>query len=365
MYAARVYDVARESPLQPAPLLSARLGRPVMLKREDQQPVFSFKLRGAYNCISRLDAVQRACGVIAASAGNHAQGVALAAAKLGIRAVIVMPITVPQVKLEAVRRIGGEAVQVVLFGNSYSEAQAEALRLQYAHSYTLVHPFDDPDVIAGQATVGLEILRQHPGPLHAVFVPVGGGGLLAGVAACIKSLRPEVKVIGVQAADSDAMTRSLEAGERIRLDKVGLFSDGTAVKQVGVHTFALCRRYADAMVRVSTDAICAAIRDVFQETRSIPEPAGALALAGLRHYANAHPDETGAMVAIVSGANMNFDQLRFVAERAEVGEQREAVFAVTIPELRGSFRRFCATLGERNPEVVALRRRQAANLMVT
>jgi len=352
MYAARVYDVARETVLQPAPLLSVRYGRPVVLKREDQQPVFSFKLRGAFNKMSRLDATQRACGVIAASAGNHAQGVALAAAKLGIRAVIVMPVTVPKVKLDAVRRLGGESVEVVLCGNSYSEAQAEALRLQYAHSYTVVHPFDDPDVIAGQATIGLEILRQHPGPLHAVFVPVGGGGLLAGVAACIKSLRPEVKVIGVQAADSDAMARSLESGQRVALDEVGLFSDGTAVKQVGVRTFALCNRFVDGMLRVDTDAICAAIRDVFQETRSVPEPAGALALAGLKQYAAelqaSGSQESGALVAIVSGANMNFDQLRFVAERAEVGEQREAVFAVTVPEQRGSFRRFCATLDQRS-----------------
>jgi threonine dehydratase len=346
--AAHVYDVARESALEPAPLLTARLGRPVLLKREDQQPVFSFKLRGAYNHMVQLDAAQRTRGVIAASAGNHAQGVALAAAKLGIRATIVMPVTAPQVKVDAVRRIGGAMVQVVLTGDSYSDAQAEAARLQAIDGKTFVHPFDDRDVIAGQATVGLELLRQHPGPLHAVFVPVGGGGLLAGIAACIKLLRPEVRVIGVQAQDSDAMARSLETGQRVQLDQVGLFADGTAVKQVGALTFALCRRHVDAMLRVDTDEVCAAIRDVYEGTRSVPEPAGALALAGLKQYASSHRADDGALVAIVSGANMNFDRLRFVAERAEVGEQREAVFAVTIPEERGSFRRFCATLGRRS-----------------
>ncbi|OOG48579.1 threonine ammonia-lyase, biosynthetic [Rhodanobacter sp. C01] len=345
--AARVYDVAHESALEPAPLLSARLGRPVLLKREDQQPVFSFKLRGAYNRMVQLEPAQRARGVIAASAGNHAQGVALAAAKLGIHATIVMPVTAPQVKVDAVRRFGGAMVEIVLAGDSYSDAQATAAQLQSERGATFVHPFDDPAVIAGQGTVALEILRQHPGPLHAVFVPVGGGGLLAGVAAYIKALRPEVKVIGVQAADADAMSRSLEAGTRVALDEVGLFADGTAVKQVGALTFALCRQHVDAMLRVDTDAICAAIRDIYQDTRSVPEPSGALALAGLKQYAAAHAG-AGVLVAIVSGANMNFDRLRFVAERAEVGEQREAVFAVTIPEERGSFRRFCAALGQHN-----------------
>ena len=343
--AAHVYDVAHESALEPAPLLSARLGRPVLLKREDQQPVFSFKLRGAYNRMVQLDPAQRARGVIAASAGNHAQGVALAAAKLGIHATIVMPVTAPQVKLDAVRRFGGTMVEIVLAGDSYSDAQAEATRLQAERGASFVHPFDDPAVIAGQGTVALEILRQHPGPLHAVFVPVGGGGLLAGVAACIKALRPEVQVIGVQAADADAMARSLESGTRVALEEVGLFADGTAVKQVGALTFALCQQYVDAMLRVDTDAICAAIRDIYQETRSVPEPSGALALAGLKQYVATHGATGGALVAIVSGANMNFDRLRFVAERAELGEQREAVFAVTIPEERGSFRRFCAALG--------------------
>ena len=342
---ARVHDVARESALDEAPLLGARLGRRVLLKREDQQSVFSFKLRGAYNRMVQLDAAQRARGVIAASAGNHAQGVALAAAKLGIRATIVMPVTAPQVKVDAVRRFGGAMVEVLLAGDSYSEAQAAAAQLQAESAAVFVHPFDDPAVIAGQGTIALEILRQHPGPLQAVFVPVGGGGLLAGVAACIKALRPAVQVIGVQAADSDAMARSLERGERVVLDEVGLFADGTAVKQVGALTFALCRQHVDAMLRVDADAICAAIRDIYHDTRSVPEPAGALALAGLKQYAAAHPGDDGTLVAIVSGANMNFDRLRFVAERAELGEQREAVFAVTIPEERGSFRRFCATLG--------------------
>ncbi len=345
---ARVYDVARVSELEPAPRLSARLGNRVLLKREDNQPVFSFKLRGAYNKMVRLDADQRARGVIAASAGNHAQGVALAAARLGIRAVIVMPSTAPQVKVDAVRAIGGAMVEVVLAGDSYSDAQAEAARLQAGGGLSLVHPFDDLDVIAGQGTVGREILQQHPQPLHAIFVPVGGGGLLAGVAAYVKALRPQVRVIGVQTVDSDAMARSLEQDQRVLLDEVGLFADGTAVKQVGSHTFALCRQHVDAMIRVDTDAICAAIRDVYQDTRSVPEPSGALALAGLKQYVAAQGVSGQTLVAINSGANMNFDRLRFVAERAEVGEQREAVFAVTIPEERGSFRRFCATLGQRS-----------------
>jgi threonine dehydratase len=343
--AARVYDVAHETTLDEAPLLTARLGVRVLLKREDQQPVFSFKLRGAYNCMARLDAAQRARGVVTASAGNHAQGVALAAAKLGMRATIVMPVTAPRVKVDAVRRFGGAFVEVVLTGDSYSDAHAAAARIQAERGFTFVHPFDDLDVIAGQATVGLELLRQCPQNLRAIFVPVGGGGLLAGVAACFKAERPGVKVIGVQAADSDAMARSLERDCRVALDAVGLFADGTAVKLVGERTFELCRRHVDAMLRVDTDAVCAAIRDIHQETRGVPEPAGALALAGLKQYAAQHPEAGDALVAIVSGANMNFDRLRFVAERAEVGEQREAVFAVTIPEERGSFRRFCAALG--------------------
>jgi threonine dehydratase len=343
---ARVYDVAQRTALERASLLSARLGVDVLLKREDQQPVFSFKLRGAYNRMAQLDAAARANGVVAASAGNHAQGVALAAARLQIPAAIVMPVTAPQVKVDAVRRFGGAQVEVVLHGDSYSDAQAHAQRLCEARGATFVHPFDDLDVIAGQATIALELLDRHPEPLHAVFVPIGGGGLAAGVAAVIKARRPEVRVIGVQASDADAMAQALEQDERVSLEEVGLFADGTAVKQVGALTFALCRQYLDEVLRVDTDAICAAIRDIYQDTRSIPEPSGALALAGLKQYVASRGAGLGAVVAVVSGANMNFDRLRFVAERAEVGEQREAVFAVTIPEQRGSFRRFCAALGQ-------------------
>jgi threonine dehydratase len=343
---ARVYDVAQRTALERAALLSERLGATVLLKREDQQPVFSFKLRGAYNRMAQLDAAERARGVIAASAGNHAQGVALAASRLKIHATIVMPVTAPQVKVDAVRRFGGAYTEVVLHGDSYSDAQAEAQRLREARGATFVHPFDDLDVIAGQATIGLELLAQYPESLHAVFVPIGGGGLAAGVAAVIKARRPDVRVIGVQASDADSMARALEAGERVVLDEVGLFADGTAVKQVGTQTFALCQQYLDDVLRVDTDAICAAIRDIYQDTRCIPEPSGALALAGLKQYVAEHGPLDGAVVAVVSGANMNFDRLRFVAERAEVGEQREAVFAVTIPEQRGSFRRFCSALGQ-------------------
>ena len=342
--AARVYDVAQETPLEDARLLAARLGNRVLLKREDLQSVFSFKLRGAYNKVASLDAAQRARGVIAASAGNHAQGVALAAVKLGTRAVIVMPLTTPRVKVDAVRRIGGDAVEVVLEGDSYSDAQTAATRIQAERGLVFVHPFDDLDVIAGQATVGMEILRQCPAP-DAVFVPVGGGGLIAGIASYIKTISPHTLVIGVQADDSDAMAQSLERGERVYLPDVGLFADGTAVKQVGALTFALCQRHVDAMVRVDGDALCAAIRDVYQETRSVPEPAGALAVAGLKQYAARHALKGATLAAVISGANMNFERLRFVAERAEAGEQCEALFAVTIPEERGSFRRFCAALG--------------------
>jgi threonine dehydratase len=314
--AARVYEVAQNTALEPASLLSARLGATVLLKREDQQPVFSFKLRGAYNRMAQLDETERARGVIAASAGNHAQGVALAASRLGIRATIVMPVTAPQVKVDAVRRFGGNFTEVILAGDSYSDAQAEAIRLRDALGATFVHPFDDADVIAGQATIALELLAQHPGPLHAVFVPIGGGGLIAGIASVIKARRPDVRVIGVQASDADAMARALDAGTRVSLDEVGLFADGTAVKQVGTLTFALCQQYVDDVLRVDTDAICAAIRDIYQDTRSVPEPSGALALAGLKQYVAAHGACDGALVAIVSGANMNFDRLRFVAERA-------------------------------------------------
>ncbi|QEH34972.1 L-threonine dehydratase biosynthetic IlvA [Aquisphaera giovannonii] len=342
---ARVYDVAVETPMDLAGKLSARLGNRVWLKREDTQPVFSFKLRGAYNKMAGLSPGQRDCGVICASAGNHAQGVALSARRLGCRAVVVMPLTTPRLKSDAVRALGGE---VVLHGDSYSDAYRHALELQASHGYTFVHPFDDPDVIAGQGTVGMEILRQHQHPIHAVFVAIGGGGLISGVAAYVKAVRPEIKVIGVQMADSDAMVRSVRAGGRIPLDEVGLFSDGTAVKQVGEETFRITKALVDDFVVVDTDAVCAAIKDVFEDTRSVMEPAGAMGVAGLKQYVTRHEMKDQTLVAITCGANMNFDRLRFVAERAEVGEEREALFAVTIPEERGSFRRLCEIIGDRS-----------------
>jgi len=342
---ARVYDVAVESALQFAPLLSQRTGNRVWLKREDEQPVFSFKLRGAYNKMAHLSAEQLARGVICASAGNHAQGVALSARRLGCRALIVMPVTTPQLKIDAVRALGGE---VLLHGDSYSDAYAHALEVERREGATFVHPFDDPDVIAGQGTIGMEILRQHQGPLDAVFVAIGGGGLLAGVASYIKAVRPEVRVIGVQTTDSDAMVRSVRAGKRVALPDVGLFSDGTAVKLVGEETFRLTRALVDDFEVVDTDAVCAAIKDVFQDTRSILEPAGALGVAAIKQYVERTGCRDRSFVTITSGANMNFDRLRFVAERAEVGEEREALFAVTIPEERGSFKRFCELVGPRS-----------------
>ncbi|MDI3490909.1 MAG: threonine dehydratase [Thauera sp.] len=342
---AQVYDVAVETPLDLATNLSARAHNRIFLKREDMQPVFSFKIRGAYNKMAKLSPQALKRGVICASAGNHAQGVALSAAKLGVRAVIVMPCTTPQIKIDAVKARGGE---VVLAGESYSDAYAHALELEKAEKLTFVHPFDDPDVIAGQGTVGMEILRAHPKPIHAVFCCVGGGGLIAGVAAYIKRLRPETKIIGVEAVDADAMTQSLAAGRRIALDQVGIFADGAAVKEVGAETFRLCQQYVDEMIVVDNDAICAAIKDVFEDTRSILEPAGALAVAGAKEYARRHKLRDKNLVAVASGANMNFDRLRFVAERAELGEQREAVLAVTIPEKPGSFRKFISVLGNRN-----------------
>ncbi|AGX87823.1 threonine ammonia-lyase, biosynthetic [Candidatus Symbiobacter mobilis] len=340
---ARVYDVAVETPLECAPVLSARTGNTVLLKREDQQPVHSFKLRGAYNKMANLAPDLLARGVVCASAGNHAQGVALGARRLGTRAVIVMPTTTPQVKIDAVRTLGGE---VVLVGESYSDAYAHAVTVGQEQGLTFVHPFDDPDVIAGQGTVAMEILRQRPRQLDAVFVAVGGGGLLAGVASYIKAVRPEVRVIGVQMNDSDAFARSVSAGERVTLSDVGLFSDGTAVKLVGEETFRIARELVDDYVLVDTDAVCAAIKDVFIDTRSIVEPAGALSVAAAKQYAAMHGVQGQTFVAILCGANMNFDRLRFVAERAEVGEEREALFAVTLPEERGSFRRFCELIGD-------------------
>ncbi len=339
---ARVYDVAHESALEPARNLSRRLHNKVLLKREDQQPVFSFKLRGAYNKMVHLSPEQRQQGVICASAGNHAQGVALSAHKMGCRAVIVMPVTTPAVKIEAVKALGGE---VVLHGDSYSDAYQHALALEKQQGLTFVHPFDDPDVIAGQGTIAMEMLRQHQGPLDAVFVAIGGGGLISGVANYIKAVRPEIKVIGVQMNDSSAMMQSVEQGQRVALSDVGLFSDGTAVKQVGQETFRIARELVDDYITVDTDAVCAAIKDVFVDTRSIVEPAGALAVAAIKQYVAQHKTRGETYAAILCGANMNFDRLRFVAERAEVGEEREALLAVTIPEERGSFKRFCELIG--------------------
>ena len=344
---ARVYDVAHETALDPARNLSRRLHNKVLFKREDQQPVFSFKLRGAYNKMSGLSDEERRRGVICASAGNHAQGVALSAHRLGCRAVIVMPSTTPKVKIDAVRAFGGANVDVVLEGESYSDAYAHALTLQERQGLAFVHPFDDPDVIAGQGTIGMEILRQHQAPIHAVFCDIGGGGLVSGVAAYIKAVRPEIKIIGVQTHDSDAMLRSVRAGKRVELADVGLFADGTAVKRVGVETFRLVRELVDDFVVVGTDEVCAALKDVFEDTRSVLEPSGAMSVAAVKQYATQHKLKGETLVAITCGANMNFDRLRFVAERAEVGEAREALFAVTIPEQPGSFRRLCALLGAR------------------
>ena len=342
---ARVYDVAVESPLELAPALSKRLGNRLLLKREDLQAVFSFKLRGAYNKMAALPKKRLAKGVIAASAGNHAQGVALAAQRLGCRAVIVMPVTTPRIKVEAVAARGAE---VVLHGDSYAEAYSRALRLKRRRGLAFVHPYDDPEVIAGQGTIGVEILRQHPGPLEAIFVPVGGGGLISGIAAYVKQVRPSIKIIGVEPVDAAAMQLSLKKKKRIKLDHVGLFADGVAVKEVGRETFRLCRQYVDEMVLVDTDEMCAAIKDVFEDTRVVLEPAGALSIAGAKAWVARHGARGKTLVAVASGANMNFDRLRFIAEEAELGEHREAVLAVTIPERPGSFRKFCATLGPRN-----------------
>jgi threonine dehydratase len=342
---AQVYDVAIESPLELAPNLSTRIGNRLLLKREDMQPVFSFKLRGAYNKIVKLSPEKQKRGVICASAGNHAQGVALSAAKIGCRAVIVMPTTTPQIKVQAVKARGGE---VVLAGESYDEAYAHALELEKVEKLTFVHPFDDPEVIAGQGTIGMEILRQHPKPIHAVFVAIGGGGLAAGVGAYIKRLRPETRIIGVETHDADAMKQSLAAGKRVRLEQVGLFADGTAVKFVGEETFRVCKEVVDEVILVDTDAICAAIKDVFEDTRSILEPSGALAIAGAKAYAAQHKLKDKTLVAVASGANTNFDRLRFVAERAEIGEQREAVLAITLPEKPGAYKKFLSLIGARN-----------------
>jgi threonine dehydratase len=342
---AKVYDVAIESPLDLAPTLSRRIGNRVLLKREDQQPIFSFKLRGAYNKMAQLSTAERARGVITASAGNHAQGVALAGQRLSCKATIVMPITTPSIKIQAVEARGAK---VVLHGDTFSDAYAHALKLQKSQRATFVHPYDDPDVIAGQGTIAVEILRQWQAPIDAIFVAIGGGGLISGIASYVKRVRPEIKVIGVQPTDSDAMARSIAAGRRIKLAHVGLFADGVAVREVGRETFRICRELVDDIVLVDTDAICAALKDVFEDTRSILEPAGALSVAGLKLWCDRHRFRDRTLVAIACGANMNFDRLRFVAEQAELGEEREAILAVTIPERPGSFRQFCALLGKRN-----------------
>ncbi len=338
---ARVYEVAQETPLEKAPRLSEKLNNEVLLKREDMQCVFSFKLRGAYNKMAQLPPELLSRGVIAASAGNHAQGVALGASKLGTAATIVMPVTTPQMKVDAVRARGGTAI---LYGDTYDDAYAYARQLETEQGLTFIHPFDDPDVIAGQGTIGMEILRQCQKPIHAIFVAIGGGGLISGIAAYIKRLQPEIKIIGVEPVDADAMSQSLAKGDRITLKQVGLFADGVAVRQVGEETFRLCQQYVDEVILVSTDDTCAAIKDVFEDTRSILEPAGALAIAGAKAYVAREKIEGETLVAIACGANMNFDRLRFVSERAELGEGREAVFAVTIPEQPGSLGKFCDTL---------------------
>ncbi|MCL2076089.1 MAG: threonine ammonia-lyase, biosynthetic [Betaproteobacteria bacterium] len=345
---ANVYDLALETPLDFAPNLSGRTGNRIYLKREDMQPVFSFKLRGAYNKIASLPPAKRSRGVICASAGNHAQGVAMSASHLGCRAIIVMPETTPAIKIDAVKKRGGE---VILAGDSYDAAYTHALELEKSEKLAFVHPFDDPEVIAGQGTIGMEILRQNSrleGNIHAVFVAIGGGGLAAGVAAYIKAVRPTIRVIGVETFDADAMRKSIAAGRMVSLSQVGLFADGTAVRQVGEETFRLCRTLLDDIILVDTDAICAAIKDVFEDTRSILEPSGALAIAGAKEYADKHRLKDKALIAVASGANINFDRLRFVSERAEFGERREAVFAVTLPETPGAYKKFVSLIGKHN-----------------
>jgi threonine dehydratase len=343
---AKVYDVAIETSLEAAPRLSHRLNNRVFFKREDLQPVFSFKIRGAYNKIAQLSPISAQRGVICASAGNHAQGVALAARTRGIAAVIVMPLTTPDIKVQAVADLGGE---IVLYGDDYDQAYEHAVVLARERNLVFVHPFDDPDVIAGQGTIAMEILRQHHGDdIDAIFVPVGGGGLIAGIAAYAKSLYPRIKIIGVEPEDAAGMCESLRAGKRVTLDRVGMFADGVAVRRVGEETFRLARQYVDEILLVTTDQICAAIQDIFEDTRSIAEPAGALAVAGIKKYVAREACIERTLIAINGGANMNFDRLRYVAERADIGAQREALLAVEMPEVPGSFLRFCELLGKRS-----------------
>ena len=340
--ASRVYDVAEESSLDFLPNLSARVRNQLLLKREDMQQIFSFKLRGAYNKMAGISPAKLRRGVAAASAGNHAQGVALAAQKLNCQATIVMPITTPQIKIQAVKARGA---RILLHGESYDDAYVYARKFAIQKNLTFVHPYDDPDVIAGQGTIGMEILHQYTDPIHAIFVPVGGGGLIAGIASYVKKLRPEIKIIGVEPIDADAMHRSLKEGRRIKLDQVGLFADGVALKQVGKENFRICLELVDEIILVDTDAICAAIKDVFEDTRAILEPSGALSIAGAKAYVQREKIRNKTLVTIATGANMNFDRLRHISERAELGEQREAIISVTIPEKPGSFKKFCALLG--------------------
>lgn len=342
---ARVYDGALETPLDDMRLQSKRLNNRILIKREDLQPVFAFKIRGAFNKLYSLTAAQRARGVITASAGNHAQGVALAAARLNVKATIVMPLTTPDIKVRSVRNLGA---QVVLSGDTFDDARRYAVRIQAREKQTFIHPYDDVDVIAGQGTIAMEILRQHTGPIHAIFIPVGGGGLIAGMAAYIKYLRPDIKVIGVESVDSACLYAALKAGRRVILRQVGIFADGVAVAQIGKEPFRIARFCVDEVIRVSTDEICAAIKDIFDDTRSVAEPAGALSLAGLKKYALRRKLSNETLIAIESGANINFDRLRYVSERAELGEKREALLAITLPERPGSLRDFCQDLGKHN-----------------
>ena len=341
---ARVYDVAIETPLEPAQRLSARLQNRILMKREDLQPVFSFKLRGAYNKLYQLSRQMELKGVITASAGNHAQGLALAASRMGVPAVIVMPQTTPRIKVDAVKALGAKAV---LFGDTYDEAYEHAMTLAAKDKLEFIHPYDDPDVIAGQGTVGVEILRQHAEEIDAIFIPVGGGGLIAGVGAYVKYLRPQTKIIGVEPVDAACLAAALKQKRRVVLDQVGIFADGVAVRQIGRETFRIAKEVVDEVITVTTDEICAAIKDIFDDTRSINEPAGALAIAGIKKYIERNKVSGQTLIAINSGANMNFDRLRHVAERAELGEQREGLIAATIPERPGSFRKFCKTIGKR------------------
>ena len=364
IFTAPVYDVATKTPLDAMPRLSDRLGHNILCKREDLQPVFSFKVRGAYTKMYRLSDEERARGVICASAGNHAQGVALSANRLGIRAVIVMPVTTPQIKIDAVRRLGGAQVEIVLHGDYYDAASQHARALQEAHGYTYIHPFDDPDVIAGQGTLALEILSQHPHPIDAIFVPCGGGGLLAGIAVLVKALRPDIRIIGVEPEDAASMTAAVRGGKRQTLDHVGIFADGVAVKMPGELTYDIIRRHVDDFVTVNTDEICAGMKDLFDDTRAIAEPSGAVAVAGLKKWAAQQDAKNLTLINIVSGANMNFDRLRYIAERTEIGEQREGLLAVTIPEVPGAFLNFCTLLGTHNVTEFSYRYQSAAQAQI-